>query len=96
MLPAASPTEFYKSCSFAAETDPFRKICVSETLPADNDELKPLYMWVVFDLEDGTFDVYNYSTYYSISYNPDGDYFETYDYTLDDFINLYPSLVPAE
>lgn len=76
--------------------DPFRKICVSETLPADNDELKPLYMWVVFDLEDGTFDVYNYSTYYSISYNPDGDYFETYDYTLDDFINLYPSLVPAE
>ena len=74
---------------------PYRTISVSDTLPTDEDTMA-LYMWVVYAIGDGTYDIYNNRTYYSITYSPEYDNWEIYDPYEPDFANMYPSLVKAE
>lgn len=72
-----------------------KTISVSETLPAGERE-KAYYMWVVYAVGDGTYDIYNNETYYSITYSPENDNWEIYDPYEPDFANMYPTLVKAE
>lgn len=78
------------------EYTPYRTISVSNDIPADSDENKAYYLWTLYDNGDGTFDIYNFATYYSITYSPSYNNWEVYDYQADDFTNLFPTLVPAD
>ena len=53
-------------------------------------------MWVVYAVGDGTYDIYNNETYYSITYSPENDNWKIYDPYEPDFANMYPTLVKAE
>ena len=75
---------------------PYRTISVSDELPAADDENLAFYMWTVFNNGDGTYDIYNCASYYSITYSPSYNNWEIYDPYESDFANLFPSLVKAD
>ena len=75
---------------------PYRTLSVAANAPAADDEEMAYYMWTVYNNGDGTYDVYNCATYYSISYSPSYDNWEIYDPYEDDFANLFASLVKAD
>ena len=75
---------------------PYRTISVSDELPAADDENLAFYMWTVFNNGDGTYDIYNSASYYSITYSPSYNNWEIYDPYESDFANLFPSLVKAD
>ena len=75
---------------------PYRTISVAATTPAGDDENLAYYMWVVYNNGDGTYDVYNCATYYSISYSASYNNWEIYDPYESDFNNLFASLVKAD
>ncbi len=75
---------------------PYRTISVAESTPAADDENLAYYMWTVYNNGDGTYDVYNAATYYSITYSASYNNWEIYDPYLDDFANLFPALVKAD
>ncbi len=75
---------------------PYRTISVAESTPAADDENLAYYMWTVYNNGDGTYDVYNASTYYSITYSASYNNWEIYDPYQDDFANLFPALVKAD
>ena len=75
---------------------PYRTLSVSETVPSAEDENLAYYMWTVYNNGDGTYDVYNAATYYSITYSASYNNWEIYDPWEDDFSNLFPALVKAD
>jgi hypothetical protein len=75
---------------------PYRTISVSDELPAADDENLAFYMWTVYNNGDGTYDIYNCASYYSITYSPSYNNWEVYDPYESDFANLFPSLVKAD
>ena len=75
---------------------PYRTLSVADTTPADDDENLAYYMWTVYNNGDGTYDVYNCATYYSISYSASYNNWEIYDPYEDDFNNLFAALVKAD
>jgi DNA/RNA endonuclease YhcR with UshA esterase domain len=75
---------------------PYRTLSVSETVPSAEDENLAYYMWTVYNNGDGTYDVYNAATYYSITYSASYNNWEIYDPYEDDFANLFPALVKAD
>jgi hypothetical protein len=75
---------------------PYRTISVSDELPAADDENLAFYMWTVYNNGDGTYDIYNCASYYSITYSPSYNNWEIYDPYESDFANLFPSLVKAD
>ena len=75
---------------------PYRTLSVSETVPSAEDENLAFYMWTVYNNGDGTYDVYNAATYYSITYSASYNNWEIYDPYEDDFANLFPALVKAD
>ena len=75
---------------------PYRTISVAESTPAADDENLAYYMWTVYNNGDGTYDVYNCATYYSITYSASYNNWEIYDPYEDDFANLFPALVKAD
>ena len=75
---------------------PYRTISVSDELPAADDENLAFYMWTVYNNGDGTYDIYNCASYYSITYSPAYNNWEIYDPYESDFENLFPSLVKAD
>lgn len=77
-------------------TTPYRTISLSTTLPASDDESRTFYMWTVYNNGDGTYDVYNEATYYSITYSESYNNWEVYDPYESDFANLFPTLVKAD
>jgi hypothetical protein len=85
----------YSSMQSDGET-PYRTMSVADNTPAADDENLAYYMWTVYNNEDGTYDVYNCATYYSISYSATYNNWEIYDPYEDDFSNLFPSLVKAD
>ena len=74
---------------------PYRTLSVSDSTPADEESLT-YYMWTVYNNGDGTYDVYNCATYYSITYSTSYNNWEIYDPYEDDFSNLFPALVKAD
>ena len=74
---------------------PYRTLSVSDSTPADEESLT-YYMWTVYNNGDGTYDVYNCATYYSITYSASYNNWEIYDPYEDDFSNLFPALVKAD
>ena len=85
----------YSSMQSDGET-PYRTLSVADNTPAADDENLAYYMWTVYNNGDGTYDVYNCATYYSISYSATYNNWEIYDPYEDDFSNLFPSLVKAD
>ena len=85
----------YSSMQSDGET-PYRTLSVSETVPPADDENLAFYMWTVYNNGDGTYDVYNAATYYSITYSASYGNWEIYDPYADDFANLFPALVKAD
>ena len=91
----------YSSMQSDGET-PYRTLSVADNTPAADDENLAYYMWTVYNNGDGTYDVYNCATYYSISYSATYNNWEIYDpyeiTSFDDFIldltqrNLYVEL----
>jgi len=75
---------------------PYRTVSLATSLPAADDENMAYYMWTVYGNGDGTYDVYNCATYYSITYSPSYNNWEIYDPYEPDFANLFPSLVKAD
>ena len=75
---------------------PYRTVSLATSLPAADDENMAYYMWTVYGNGDGTYDVYNSATYYSITYSPSYNNWEIYDPYEPDFANLFPSLVKAD
>ncbi len=75
---------------------PYRTISLATELPAADDENLAFYMWVVYNNGDGTYDIYNCASYYSITYSPSYNNWEIYDPYESDFANLFPSLVKAD
>ena len=75
---------------------PYRTLSVSETVPSADDENLAYYMWTVYNNGDGTYDVYNAATYYSITYSASYNNWEIYYPYQDDFANLFPALVKAD
>ncbi|MBO5709233.1 MAG: hypothetical protein J6S01_07820, partial [Bacteroidales bacterium] len=75
---------------------PYRTISLATDLPAADDENLAFYMWVVYNNGDGTYDVYNCASGYSITYSPSYDNWEIYYPYEPDFANLFPSLVKAD
>ena len=75
---------------------PYRTISLATDLPAADDENLAFYMWIVYNNGDGTYDIYNSASYYSITYSPSYDNWELYDPYEPDFANLFPSLVKAD
>ena len=75
---------------------PYRTISLATELPAADDENLAFYMWVVYNNGDGTYDIYNRASYYSITYSPSYNNWEIYDPYESDFANLFPSLVKAD
>ena len=75
---------------------PYRTLSVSETVPSAEDENLAYYMWTVYNNGDGTYDVYNAATYYSITYSASYNNWEIYDPWEDDFSTLFPALVKAD
>ena len=75
---------------------PYRTLSVAASTPADDDENLAYYMWTVYNNGDGTYDVYNCATYYSISYSASYNNWEIYDPYADDFNNLFAALVKAD
>ena len=85
----------YSSMQSDGET-PYRTLSVADSTPADDDENLAFYMWTVYNNGDGTYDVYNCATYYSISYSASYNNWEIYDPYEDDFNNLFAALVKAD
>lgn len=85
----------YSSMQSDGET-PYRTLSVADSTPADDDENLAFYMWTVYNNGDGTYDVYNCATYYSISYSASYNNWEIYDPYADDFNNLFAALVKAD
>ena len=75
---------------------PYRTISLATELPSADDENYAFYMWTVYNNGDGTYDIYNCASYYSITYSPAYNNWEIYDPYESDFENLFPSLVKAE
>ena len=75
---------------------PYRTISVAESTPAADDENLAYYMWTVYNNGDGTYDVYNCATYYSITYSASYNNWEIYDPYAEGFANLFPALVKAD
>ncbi|MBQ6709789.1 MAG: BACON domain-containing protein [Bacteroidales bacterium] len=75
---------------------PYKTISLATSLPAADDENMAYYMWTVYNNGDGTYDVYNCASYYSITYSASYNNWEIYDPYEADFSNLFPSLVKAD
>lgn len=74
---------------------PYRTLSVATTLPDADDENMVFYR-TVYANGDGTYDIYNCGTYYSITYSPTYNNWEIYDPYESDFSNLFPYLVKAD
>ncbi len=80
----------YLYASLNAEGEYYNSFNVSATLPESG------AYWSVEARGDGTYDIYNGDSYFSISYSPDFGSWEARDYNDVLFSGIYPTLVKAD